>query len=293
MTQDTQQSLSVLVLGADGMLSRDVIKTLKLKYEVCGRDCGDFDITEENTTRQRILEIDPDIVINTAAFTDVDGCEVEVEKAFMVNAQGAKNVALACKEGKIKLVHISTDYVFDGTKFSPYLEDDPPHPLSVYGKSKLEGEQYVKEIGEDFCIIRTAWLYGRRGKNFVHTILRLAKTEKELTIVDDQIGPPTCTYDLACAIDTLLVHNPEGVYHITNGGACSWYEFAVEILKLAHMNTVKVKPVGSDVYVRPAKRPAYSVLDCSKFEKETGLFLRPWKDALKEFLLEDSALCSQ
>ena len=293
MTKDAQQNLSVLVLGADGMLSRDLIKVLSQKHDVCGRDCADFDIVEESITRQQIREISPDVVINTAAFTDVDGCETEVEKAFAVNARGARNVALACKEGKMKLVHISTDYVFDGTKLSPYLEDDNPHPLSVYGKSKLKGEQYVKEIGEDFCIIRTAWLYGRRGKNFVDTILRLARTEKELTIVDDQIGPPTCTYDLACAIDTLLAHNPKGVYHITNSGACSWYEFAVEILKLAHMDTVKVKPVGSDVYVRPAKRPAYSVLDCSKFEKETGFCLRPWKDALKEFLLEDSALCSQ
>ncbi len=281
----TFSKLSILVLGANGMLGNDLVKTLGLRHEVVGKDFNDFDITNKGITREEILDILPQIVVNSAGFTNVDGCETEVEKAFLVNAEGTKNVALACEEGKIKLVHISTDYVFDGKKKNPYLEDDIPNPLNIYGKSKLKGEQYIKEIMEDFLVVRTEWLYGKKGNNFVSTILKMAGVEKELKVVDDQIGSPTYTKDLAYAIDVLLKHNLKGVYHITNRGTCSWYQFALKILELAHMEDVKVMPVGSDAYTRPAKRPAYSALNCSKFERETGLTLRPWKDALAEYFL--------
>jgi len=276
------------------MLGNDLVKTLGLRHEVIGRDYEDFDITNKEITREEILDINPQIVVNSAAFTNVDGCETEVENAFLVNAEGTKNVALACEEGKIKLVHISTDYIFDGKKREPYLENDTPNPLNAYGKSKLKGEQYIKEIMEDFLIVRTEWLYGKMGNNFVSTILKLAGVEKELRVVDDQIGSPTYTKDLAYAIERLIdcslqansLHNLKGVYHVTNRGTCSWYEFALKILELGHIEGTKVTPVSSDIYNRPAKRPAYSALNCSKFEKETGLTLRPWEEALAEYFLE-------
>lgn len=288
IARDLHQGSRILVLGAGGMLGNDLMKMLGSGHEILGRDCEDFDITDENRTRDEILKIDPGIVINTAAFTDVDGCEAEVDRAYAVNAHGAGNVALACKEGNMKLLHISTDYVFDGKEESPYQEDGIPAPLNIYGKSKLKGEQYIKEIMENYCIVRTAWLYGRGGKNFANTILKLAEVKEELMVVNDQVGPPTHTKDLANAIGVLLAHNPKGIYHITNKGTCSWYQFAVEILKLAHMENVKVRPVSSEVYTRPAGRPAFSALDCSKFEEKTGLVLQPWKDALAEYFMEDS-----
>ena len=274
--------LTILVLGARGMLGNDLIKVLGLRHDVIGKNSKDFDITNKEITREEILDINPQIVVNSAGFTNVDGCETEMEKALLVNANGIKNVALACKEGKIKLLHISTDYVFDGKKGEPYLEDDTPNPLSIYGKSKLKGEQYIKEIMEDFLIVRTEWLYGEKGNNFVSTILKLAGVEEELQVVDDQIGSPTYTKDLAYAIGVLLEHNLRGVYHVTNRGACSWYQFALKILELAHIEGTKVRPVSSDICNRPAKRPAYSILNRCKFEKETGLTLRFWEDALAE-----------
>lgn len=275
---------TILVLGANGMLGNDLIKTLGLRHKVVGKDFNDFDITNKEITRKEILDILPQIVVNSAGFTNVDGCETEAENAFLVNAEGTKNVALACKEGKIKLVHISTDYVFDGKKGKPYLEDDTPNPLNIYGKSKLKGEQYIKEITDDFLVVRTEWLYGEKGNNFVSTILKLAGVEKELRVVDDQIGSPTYTKDLAYAIGVLLEHNLKGVYHVTNRGTCSWYEFALKILESARIEDVKVNPISSKTYNRPAERPAYSALNCSKFEKETGFTLRPWEDALAEYL---------
>ena len=293
---EVESRFTILILGANGMLGNDLIKTLGLRHEVFGRDYKDFDITNKEITREEILDILPQIVVNSAAFTNVDGCETEVEKAFLVNAEGTKNVALACEEGKIKLVHISTDYIFDGKKREPYLENDTPNPLNAYGKSKLKGEQYIKEIMEDFLIVRTEWLYGKKGNNFVSTILKLAGVEKELKVVDDQIGSPTYTKDLAYAIERLIdcslqansLHNLKGVYHITNRGTCSWYQFALKILESARIEDVKVNPISSKTYNRPAKRPAYSALNCSKFEKETGLTLQPWEDALAEYLLEGS-----
>ena len=285
---------TILVLGASGMLGNDLVKTLGLRHEVVGKDFNDFDITNKGITREEILDILPQIVVNSAGFTNVDGCETEVEKAFLINADGTKNVALACEEGKIKLVHIGTDYVFDGNKREPYLEDDIPNPLNIYGKSKLKGEQYIKETMDDFLIVRTEWLYGKKGNNFVSTIMKLAEIEKELKVVDDQIGSPTYTKDLAHAIERLIdcslqansLHNLKGVYHVTNRGTCSWYQFALKMLELARIEDVKVNPISSshlDGYNRPAERPAYSALNCSKFEKETGLTLRPWEDALAEY----------
>ncbi|MFH2011532.1 MAG: dTDP-4-dehydrorhamnose reductase [Pseudomonadota bacterium] len=280
---EVDSRFKILILGASGLLGNDLIKILRIKHEVIGKDYKDFDITNKEITREKILDINPQIVVNLAGFTNVDGCETEVENAFMVNAEGAKNVALACEEGNIKLIHISTDYVFDGKRGEPYMEDDTPNPLNIYGKSKLKGEEYVKEITEDLLIVRTEWLYGKKGNNFVNIILKLTLVEKELKVVDDQIGSPTYTKDLAYAIGVMLELNLKGVYNITNRGTCSWYQFALKILELAHIESIKVTPVSSEIYNSPAKRPAYSVLNCSKFEKETGFTLRPWEYALAEY----------
>ena len=223
-------------------------------------------------------------MINLAAYTDVDGCELNEEKAFAVNAEGTKHVALAASRCRAKMVYLSTDYVFDGNKREPYLESDSPHPLNVYGRSKWKGEQYVQELVKDALIIRTQWLYGRYGKNFVTSILRQAREKKVLSIVNDQIGSPTYTVDLAKAISALIQFDARGIFHVANSDLCTWYTFGQAILKLSGMDKVKVIPISSKELGRPAIRPSYSVLNCQKLKKETGLTLRPWSEALKDYL---------
>jgi len=230
-----------------------------------------------------MVELRPDVVINCAAYTRVDDCETEQEKAFAVNATGVKNIALACRDRGILLVHISTDYVFDGTKQEPYREADETHPRSVYGQSKLAGENFVRTVLTRYVIIRSLWLYGRGGNNFVATIQKLAQEKKELRVVNDQTGTPTYTRDLAHAIKALIEGNPQGIYHIANQGTCTWYEFARRIVELTS-SPANVIPISSDEINRPAKRPAYSVLDCSRFIQETGMELRHWDAALQEYL---------
>jgi dTDP-4-dehydrorhamnose reductase len=181
------------------------------------------------------------------------------------------------------MVYLSTDYVFDGNKREPYLETDPLHPLNVYGRSKLKGEQYVQELLEDGLIIRTQWLYGRYGKNFVSSILRQASEKRVLSIVNDQIGSPTYTVDLAKAIALLIQYDAQGVFHVANSDLCTWYTFGQAILKLWGMDRVRVIPISSKELGRPAVRPSYSVLNCQKLRKETGLALRPWSEALKDY----------
>jgi dTDP-4-dehydrorhamnose reductase len=231
-----------------------------------------------------IAETEPDIVINAAAYTNVDGCESDSDACFSVNAEGVKNIALACRQKRIKIVHFSTDYVFDGTRKTPYQEDDKCTPLNVYGKSKLAGEQYLKKFSDNFLLIRSAWLYGKNGKNFVKTIIEKARTEKLLKIVDDQVGAPTFTWDLAAAVQLLIEGQHTGIFHITNRGNCSWYEFAVKILKSACIPEVTVKPIKSDELERPARRPHYSVLTCRKFSETTGKVMRYWQVALDDYI---------
>jgi dTDP-4-dehydrorhamnose reductase len=184
------------------------------------------------------------------------------------------------------MIHLSTDYVFDGSATIPYREEDPPAPLNVYGASKLQGERNIREILENHLIIRTEWLYGRQGKNFVDTILRLAIQQEEIRVVNDQQGSPTFTRDLGWAIDRLLQEKTVGTIHVTNSGSCSWFEFARKILQEKQKNTVRIIPITSDELARPAKRPANSVLDCSRFQQITGQKMRPWEEALKEYLLK-------
>lgn len=270
----------ILVIGANGMLGHDLMKVLE--GDVRGLDLPDIDITSLESVRRVLLTLKPKIVINAAAYTDVDGCETDVEQAMAVNGEGVGLLALTAREIGAKLVQISSDYVFDGSKGTPYLEADPVGPLSVYGESKLAGELNAA-MAPEYLIIRTQWLYGIHGKNFVETMLRLAGEKSELAIVDDQIGSPTWSYDLALSIKALLEKGCVGVYHAANSGYCSWKEFAEAIFEEAGLQ-VKVNSMTTQELNRPANRPLYSTLDCSKLTEDTGFRPQQWREALKSYL---------
>ena len=276
--------MNILLLGHKGMLGRDLYNKLIVSHDVTGKDIDDIDITEGEALGNVISDVGPDVVINAAAYTDVDGCESNREKCFLVNAEAVKNIALACKDRGIKVVHFSTDYVFDGRKGTPYLEDDVCNPLNVYGQSKLMGEQYLQEVSKNFLLIRTSWLYGRHGKNFVKTIADKAKVEKSIRVVDDQVGSPTFTWDLASAVQLLIEGHHTGVFHVTNRGNCNWYELAVKIVKGINAENVHVEPIKSSEIKRPASRPSYSVLGCRKFIEASGKTMRYWQIALDDFI---------
>jgi dTDP-4-dehydrorhamnose reductase len=277
----------ILVTGAKGMLGRDLMDILHSSFpgdEVIGWDIEEIDIRKENDTVAKIETLRPEVVIHLAAYTDVDGCESNKEGAFAVNAEGARHVARAASKCRAKMIYLSTDYIFDGEKKEPYLESDPPRPLNVYGHSKLKGEQYVQQEVGDFLIIRTQWLYGPFGKNFVDSILRQAGEKKTLSIVNDQTGSPTYTVDLAKAICVLIQFDARGIFHVANSDLCTWYAFGQAVLSLSGVSQVRVIPISTKELGRPAARPSYSVLNCQKLQKETGRTMRPWSDALKDYL---------
>lgn len=270
----------ILVIGANGMLGRDLMATLV--GEVRGVDIDEIDITQADSVRRVLLTLKPRVIINAAAYTDVDGCETNRDQAIEINGEGVAWLAMTAGEIGAKLVQISTDYVFDGSKETPYDEEDLPHPLSVYGESKLAGELNVK-IASEWLIVRTQWLYGLHGKNFVETMLRMGAERKELSVVTDQIGCPTWTMDLCGAVNVLLQQGCSGIYHAVNSGSCSWNEFAKAIFEEAGMD-VTVNGMTSDQLGRPAPRPAHSVLDTGKLIRDTGFQPRPWREALREYL---------
>ncbi len=295
--------MRILVTGACGMLGRDLVEVLSKKHKVVGLDVKspkskvqspksvkfvEADIANKEEIIEAICDVKPEVVIHAAAYTDVDGCEKNKDLAYKVNSTGTQNVALACKRCNAVMAYISTDFVFDGEEKRPYLENDKPNPLSVYGKSKLAGERHVSSLLDRYFIIRTSWLFGKHGKNFVNTILKLAKEKKELRVVNDQIGSPTYTKDLAYAIKKLITDHRSpitdfGVYHISNSGSCSWYEFAQEILRVTSYE-LRVKGISSEELNRPARRPRFSVLDNSRYIKTVGEPLRLWQKALREYL---------
>ena len=276
----------ILLLGALGMLGRDLTEVLRSSFqeEVFPWDLGEIDIREEKETVDKIGELGPDVIINAAAFTRVDDCESQKEHAFAVNAEGMKHVALAALRCQAKVVYLSTDYIFDGKKREPYLEGDPPRPLNAYGRSKWKGEEYVRTLLKRWLIVRTQWLYGKHGNNFVASILGQAREKDELRIVDDQVGSPTYSVDLSKILGTLIQKKAEGVFHVTNSGTCSWYEFGRTILELSGLDRIRVTPISSQELSRPATRAAYSVLGCQKLVSTMGLTPRPWIDALRDYL---------
>ena len=277
----------ILVIGAKGMLGKDLVQVLRSSLqtdEVLGWDIDEIDIQEEKSTIAKIENLQPRFVVNVAAYTDVDGCELHKEKAFAINAEGMRHVALGAVRGGARVLYLSTDYIFEGKKEKPYLENDRPNPLNVYGRSKLRGEQYVQEIVKDALIVRTQWLYGRYGNNFVDVILRQAREKEVLSVVNDQTGLPTYTVDLSKAISLLIERDARGIFHVANSDPCTWYEYAQRILELSGIKGVNVIPISSRELGRPATRPSHSVLDTRKFKQETGMTLRPWPEALKDYL---------
>ena len=285
--------MKVLITGSEGMLGSDLMKVLSLKYEVVGIDLKDVDITKKDEIIKVISDIHPDLVIHTAAYTDVDGCEREKGLAFLINAQGTENICLASRKLNIPLLYISTDYVFNGEKRSPYIESDIPDPLNIYGKSKLRGEEYVQSLVSDYFIIRTAGLFGKNGKNFVNTVLRKAREENVLKVVADQVHSPTYTVDLSKEIKRLIKTENYGIYHITNNGECFWYEFAQEILHLSQIKDVKLIPISSDELNRSAKRPKYSVLSNHHLSETIGDNMPSWQNALKRYWGQVSGVVSK
>lgn len=278
--------MKIVVTGCDGQLGKEIIKELNkenktLKNEIFALNREKLDICDIDKVNNCILSINPDIVINCAAFTKVDLCEDEVELAYKVNSIGPKNLAICCEKVNAKLVHISTDYVFDGNK-NIYREDDITNPQSVYGKSKLLGEQYVQSFCSKYFIIRTAWLYGD-GNNFVKTMLNLSESNNEINVVNDQIGTPTSTKDLAEVILKLIHTENYGLYHGTNKGSCSWYEFAKKIFEIKNID-IKVNPISSNEYSSKVKRPQYSVLDNFLLRTINLDDFREWEEALSEYL---------
>ena len=275
--------MKVLITGSNGMLGHDLEKVLKDKHELILTTSKTLDITDKENTIDFIVKNNPDVVINSAAYTDVDGCETNQDLAYAVNGEGVRNLALACKEVDCPLVHVSTDYVFDGTARDPIEEDGEIGPISIYGKSKLKGEEAILEILDKYFILRTAWLYGINGKNFPKTMLELAKDHSEITVVYDEVGTPTYTPDLAYGISQIIETDFYGIYHLTNSGQCSWCEFARYIFEIADKD-VKVIPVTASEFSRPAPRPSYSVLKNKKWIENGFEPLRSYKDAIKEYI---------
>jgi dTDP-4-dehydrorhamnose reductase len=293
-----QQNLALI--GANGMLAAAIKNLAPANYLIQAYDLPNFDMTN----REHLLALQdsaPDIIINCAAFTNVDGCEEHSELAMRVNGDGPGLLAVLAKKINAVLVHVSTDFVFDGSKKCPYLEDDQPRPLSVYGKSKLEGEQQILKSGlKNYFIVRTSWLYGTGGNNFVETIIRLAQDRLELKVVDDQRGTPTYTEDLATAIFQLLALPPDtspltpyGIYHYSNEGECSWFEFAAEIVaqmrKSQNFKVEHLQPIPTEGYPLPATRPKYSVLSKDKIRRVTGLTIPAWQESLQAYLTQRNA----
>lgn len=278
-------SMRVLVTGAKGQLGTDLMAELaKRGLTGIGVDVEEMDITDAEVCRKVILESKVDAVIHCAAYTAVDAAEDNVELCRRINGEGTRNVALACKETGVKMMYISTDYVFDGQGTRPWEPDDERAPLNVYGQTKYEGELAVEELLDNYFTVRIAWVFGVAGKNFIKTMLRLGKERGAVSVVNDQIGSPTYTYDLARLLVDMIQTDRYGRYHATNEGLCSWYEFAVEIFRQAGMDEVSVTPVSSDQFPAKAVRPSNSRMSKEKLSENGFNRLPTWQDALGRYL---------
>jgi dTDP-4-dehydrorhamnose reductase len=275
--------MKVLIIGAEGMLGHDLEAVLGVEHEISTTTIYTLDITDLEKTVKTLGEINPDVVVHAAAFTDVDGSEERADLAYQVNVMGTRNVAVACQKTDSALVYISTDYVFDGTKGTPYQEYDQTNPLGMYGKTKYLGEVQVRDLLDKFYIVRTSWLYGYHGPNFVATMLGLAEKMDHIKVVADQIGSPTYTVDLAEAINQLIKTPAYGIYHVTNSDHCSWYEYAQLIFQMRGVE-VELEPVSTEEFGSPAPRPRYSVLDNYNWRMQGFPPIRSYQDALKDYL---------
>ncbi|MFP7412682.1 dTDP-4-dehydrorhamnose reductase [Priestia filamentosa] len=278
----------ILITGANGQLGKELVELLSTKdFDVYGCSRDDMDITNSEQVQEVINRINPEVILHCAAHTKVDVAESEPEEAYSINAYGTRNVAVAAENIGAKFVYVSTDYVFDGSGIEPYLEFSPTSPLGVYGKSKLAGEEFVKHLHSKFFIVRTSWVYGKYGNNFVKTMLKLGAEKDELSVVADQIGSPTYTVDLAQAILEMIETEKYGVYHFSNSGSCSWYEFAQAIFEEAGI-VVKVNPCTTADFPRPAQRPAYSVFSHMSLRLNGFKKPRAWRDGLVHYLNSDN-----
>lgn len=302
MVEKAKKTRKILVTGSNGMLGTDLCRELATDYEIVGLHDTESgpphilcDIADRNKTIKSIVGANPELIIHAAAWTDVDACEGNPDKAKRINEDGTQNVALSALEIDIPLIYISTDFIFDGSKKRPYTEKDVPNPLNIYSKYKLAGEEKIKVLNK-YVILRTSWLYGKNGNNFVDAILDKAKSEKEIKVVDDQIGSPTYTKDFAGAIRSLLrglentftgkSQKVQEIYHISNKGTVSWFDYAKEIMRIAKIKNVALIPIKSTELARPAKRPAFSALDNRKYEKVSGFTMRSWQEAIRDYITE-------
>lgn len=277
----------ILVIGSRGQLGNELQDLAKEypSFRFSFYDVAEMDIVNKELVDEGIRTLKPDYLINCAAYTAVDKAETEKDLAFAINSDAVKNLALACKANGVKFMHISTDYVFDGTAQEPYREDNPVNPTNIYGLSKLKGEQQASRNDKDVIIIRTAWVYSTYGNNFVKTMLRLMKTKPEISVVADQEGSPTYAHDLAAAILHIISSGKwvPGIYHFTNEGVISWFDFAGEIKNLSGSSCI-IHPITTEQYPTPATRPKYSVLDKTKIQQIFDVKLKSWKESLQKCL---------
>ena len=277
----------ILVIGSRGQLGNELQDLAKEypSFRFSFYDVAEMDIVNKELVDEGIRTLKPDYLINCAAYTAVDKAETEKDLAFAINSDAVKNLALACKANGVKFMHISTDYVFDGTAQEPYREDNPVNPTNIYGLSKLKGEQQASRNDKDVIIIRTAWVYSTYGNNFVKTMLRLMKTKPEISVVADQEGSPTYVHDLAAAILHIISSGKwvPGIYHFTNEGVISWFDFAGEIKNLSGSSCI-IHPITTEQYPTPATRPKYSVLDKTKIQQIFDVKLKSWKESLQKCL---------
>lgn len=279
----------IIITGCNGQLGREMNRLYagNTNIELINTDVDELDITSVDAVMSFAKEVEPYAIINCAAYTAVDACETNQDLAFKVNTIGPRNLAIAARETGAKLLHVSTDYVFDGTKQTPYYETDAICPQSVYGSTKAEAEKMVQQMADRYFILRTAWLYGD-GKNFAKTMLRLSETNELVKVVGDQFGTPTSAYELAKGIDSLLFTDNYGLFHATCEGSCNWAEFAAEIFRLAGKDT-KVQAITTAEYGAPANRPAHSVLENYMFKMTNGYMFADWHDAIEKYIKELNA----
>ena len=276
--------MKVLVTGVKGQLGYDVVKDLKKRgHEPIGVDREEMDLMDNDAIFEFIMNTRPEAIIHCAAYTAVDKAEEEVEVCYQVNAEATKVIAECAQELDITLIYISTDYVFDGTKEGDYVETDLPNPINVYGASKLLGEQYIQQLLEKYYIVRISWVFGENGNNFIKTMRRLGSERDELNIIHDQVGSPTYTADLAPLLVDMMETNNYGIYHATNEGTCSWFEFANEIFKQSNIE-VKTNPITTDQYPTAAKRPMNSRMSKDKLTEFGFALLPSWEEALNNYL---------